>query len=326
MSTMKSPSYTSVREDEDYVYLLNDSGQPFALNKRTGELEDAVRELLPVGTLARTPEQQRQHAQWKAAQEAKQNSRAGRLQRRQTQNPLGNFFFAQSEDACNDVSPQTLTRLVYLATFLRHGTNQLYKTEQTPMRKSDLCETMQLSQKLFYIFWKEANGKYVFEDDAKNIFMSEHFFRGNLTNHLKAPGGFKKYQQIYIEAIRKLYRETPVTRHGNLGYIFQILPYINWQYNILCWNPKESELDNIDLMNLDELCSLVGYNQSQKFRLMKVYDTLRFEWRGKLQRFCSFVSGNFRTGTVRIFVNPHILHIGNNWQKVEVLGLFFRDD
>ena len=308
-----------IKQDQDYTYLKTDDGDKLAVDNRTGERLNAVEILVPSGTNSYTPEQQRQYKERKE-KEAERNLR------RQSRNKLGNFYFAQSEKACFDVSPQTITRLIYLGTYLKYETRQLFKTQREPMKKSDLPEILNLSKESIYIFWIATEGKYIREDANKNLFLSEHFYRGNLKEYLRSSGKYKSFQQIYIDAVRKLYRETPITKHNSLGYIFKMLPYINWEYNILCWNPSETELEKIDLMNLDELCKLVGYDKSQRSRLMRAFDSLNLECCGKKQRFCTFVSGDYRSGTVRIFVNPHILYRGNSWEQVELLGLFFKDD
>lgn len=289
-----------------------------AVNNHTGEVVETVTFALPSGSIAYTPQQQEEYKKRKLLEQEK-------VIRRQIKNELGNFYFAYSEKRYSDISPQTMVRLVYIATYLRYVTNQLFLSERTPLNKAGLFEIMNLSRKTFYRFWDEVKDVYLFEDENGVLSLSDDFYRGDLAGYFYQNDGKKSFQQLYIEALRKLYLETPAIKHGYLGYVFQMLPYINWEYNILCWNPDETDIEKIALMTLDEWCGLIGYDKSQRSRLMKTYAQLIFKWKDKRQRFCSFVSGDYKNGNIRIFINPHILYRGSNWCKVEILGAFFQD-
>jgi hypothetical protein len=147
---------------------------------------------------------------------------------------------------------------------------------------------------------------------------NQWFCRGKLS-----PGG--RYQQFYRRAVRQLYHATPVSKHGHLGQIFQILPFVNIEYNIVCRNPMETKLDKVKPLTLDEFCALVGYDPTQRGRLLRDYDAIRFDVDGRAERFCSFVTSGADLTTARIFVNPHILYHGRHPQQVQILGKFCGD-
>jgi hypothetical protein len=87
----------------------------------------------------------------------------------------------------------------------------------------------------------------------------------------------------------------------------------------------ETKLDKVKPLTLDEFCALVGYDPTQRGRLLRDYDAIRFDVDGRAERFCSFVTSGADLTTARIFVNPHILYHGRHPQQVQILGKFCGD-
>ena len=103
-----------------------------------------------------------------------------------------------------------------------------------------------------------------------------------------------------------------------------MLPYINIEFNLLCYNPLETELEKVQLMSLADFCAEIDYNVSNLNRLMQIYRKLRFEVNGIQERFCSFSYDGIDRTQSTIAVNPHVLYNGSDYRKVEVLGAFCR--
>ena len=70
---------------------------------------------------------------------------------------------------------------------------------------------------------------------------------------------------------------TPQSKHTNLGYIFKLIPYVNCEYNIICHNPLEKDLDLIEPMTVGEFCEAIGYDKTNASRLIKIYNEIIFE-------------------------------------------------
>lgn len=128
--------------------------------------------------------------------------------------------------------------------------------------------------------------------------------------------------RIYINAIRKLYLTIPQSKHVYLGYVFQLIPYVNREYNIVCHNPLETNRDNIDPITVGQFCELIGYNKNQASRLINVYRDITFEWQGKEMTFCGYY-WEPQKADMRFFVNPLIFFAGNDYHRVEILELCF---
>lgn len=284
------------------------------MDQRTGEVVPSVDITIPAGSIIITPFDRQERRKRLQAE-------AQRKLRRAYSNELGHFYFAH-EDCTQSIKPQTLARLLFLATYLGYNNSLLYCSERKMLKKAELPDLLKLKSNTFYKFWGEVSGKYIYEQPDGSLKMSPLFCRGKLQNRTdrKSAGN---YQQIYIEALRQLYWQTPVSKHCHLGYVFEMLPHINWEYNLLCWNPSEKDLEKVDLMTIDELCAIIGYNKSQRARLWNSCQQLKFQNSGRTHNLVSFVpGGDMQIGNMRIFINPRVIYRGSNWHRVEILGAF----
>lgn len=282
-----------------------------AIQLSTSEVVAANWAHLPVGTIAYTPEQQEIYKDKKEAEQR-------RAIMRHTNAPLGNFLFADATHRYADVSPQTMARLIYISTFLPYGERELKGRKNIPMTKGDVKKATKLSEATFFRFWNEVSGKYLFENSNSHIYVSNNFKRGKLPKSTK----HMEYQKIYIQAVRSLYESCPTSKHKHLGRIFQMLPFVNTEYNILCFTPQETNIDSIIPMTLNEFCTTIGMSSEKRTRLVREYAEITLPVHGRNERFCSFVFDGLNMDSARIFINPRILYRGSDWNKVAVLGAF----
>lgn len=303
--------------DQGYFYGIDsETGEPYAVRKTTGEVTNAVTITVPEGTTFMTPEQQEAHKQQIEGLQKKLELEERRRLRSDTLNELGKYFFA----VCNGfkgLSDAAVTRLVFLATFLSLDSRRLYKTERTPLKLDHLPELMGLHRKTVKSFLKEADAYLAIDDDNGLIMIGDAFIRGELPK-----GQHMAMQRLYRDSIRNIYRITPVSKHHLLGLVFRLLPYVNQEYNILCRNPGEECIDDLELLSLHDFCELIGHNYLKMYRLKAELRKLTFDVNGKQELFCNFVDTGLGPKCIRIFVNPHIMYNGSDYKKVEVLGKF----
>ena len=191
---------------QGYQYFTDDSGSTKAVQVATGEVTDTVWMCLPIGTQIRTPEEIVAQAEYLKLKE--QNEL-----RRLSNKDLGKFFFISNEEDFKDLSPQTVTRLIYLNTYIRFGDNKLMLTERTPMKRKDLAKILGVSKAVITKFWKEVNPKYIQEQDDGLIFTNTNIF---IKRKLNQRGKYTPYQKFYINGIRKLYKATNISNHKHL--------------------------------------------------------------------------------------------------------------
>lgn len=283
------------------------------MNKNTGEVLETDIVCAPKGSYYCTPEQQ------KAYRQRKQNEQESYF-RRKNNEPLGAFFFIPVEECFNDISPETVTRLIYLNTFTKYNSNSLMLTQRTPMRYKDLASVMNVSKSTVTRFWNEAYPHYLTMQGDNLIFTNKDIFKKGF---LKRKKEYTDYQKFYIDGIRKLYNSTSKSNHKHLGYLFKLLPYINLEYNLVCHNPKEKILDNVELMSMKEFCNQIKYDVTHLDRLLYIYRNIYFEVNGHKERFCTMIYDGIEKQNAKIFINPHILYCGSNYEQVKILGAFF---
>lgn len=308
-----------LRDGKQYDVNYDLDGNPLLVDSVTGEVTQGF--LTPVfpGDRITTP----------AQQEANRNyidSLKRAAGRRTASRDLGKYFFIAGGQRFADVKPQTAARLVYLQTycdFTEEKGNRLKLSTKQDMRRSDLRSALGLSYDSTNSFWKEVSPKYITEDDNGLLFSNvDIFIRGRIE-----PGS--KYYRAYVRGVRKLYEETPKSKHRHIGYLFQMLPFVNIEYNAICWNPETQDVDEIEFMTLDEFCDLIDYDKSRRDRLLSIYKQLTFEIKDKngtrRERFLSITGDGLDRGKHKLYVNPRVLYSGSDYQQVAILGRFSED-
>ena len=298
---------------DDYEKCIDEgSGKAYFIDRNTGEIIDSYIQVYPVGTRCYTPAQQEKYKERKE----KENMRNCR---KEISGELGQFFSVSTGENFPKLSAETMTRLIYLNTFIKHGTNQLMLTERKPMKRSNLSKVLGISKTSAFRFWKDVNPAYITENkDGELLTNKKSFFRGNAGKRREL------HQKIYIEGVRKLYKSTTTNKHKHLGHLFLLLPYVNTEYNVLCFNPLEAELDKIDCMTVADFCRVIGYDITHFNRLLATYRKATFDVNGHEERFCSIVYDGKDMSLSKICINPHILYCGTDYKKVGVLGVFHK--
>ncbi len=300
---------------QGYDYIIDgESGKTLAVQRSTGEIVDTIFLTVPEGTYFKTPEQQKADQRRNEGLRKKLEQDEAKRAKNQTLGKLGRFFFVVC-DSFQDLSDATVARLVFLAAHLGYDGGKLKKTQRTPLYRKDLPALLSLSQSSVDRLMKEAKSYIEEGTDGCLEMTGDVFIRGSLPK-----GEYKMVQRLYTDAVKQLYRETPVNKHHILGKIFKLLLFINREFNILCWNPDEICLRYVEPLTVSDFCELTKSNRKKYWRLKKDIEKLAFEMDGRQERFCSFVSPE--AGRAMVVINPKIMYNGSNYQYVESLGQF----
>lgn len=235
-----------------------------------------------------------------------------------------NFYFVLSKDRRGTLEPQTIARLFYLATFLHPNDNILRYDDGTAIKRAEMAQLMRLSNSTLDSFLKEVSDRYIFRKLDGSIAISPDFFRGRMAGHIKQ-GIDNSYQKVFIKSLRELYCQTPASKHRYLGYLFLLLPFINWEYNVLCWNADEKDINEIEPMSLSDFCKAIGYDDNggrNSQKLLNAYSKLKFTFRRKEMDVCAYLD-NITTGKKYFVINPDVIYRGHDRRKVEAFGVFF---
>lgn len=296
----------------------HDTGRSIKLDLDTGEVAEYQNMDIKINSTIITPEQQ---AARKKYFEEQQKRELDRKLIYTELRKLGNFYFISVGHSIDDISSESATRLIYLGTYLPQESNILMYKKNKPLLVDDLPKVMNLSRQTINRFIMEASAYIIVNANGTLTLDKNKFIRGRLPDIIT-----ECFQRVYIKNVQGLYHNISPGNHRQLGYIFKMLPYLNTEYNILCWNPDESELDNIIPLSLKEFCEECGYNYNQISRLRKIYAGITFDVKGTRENFCSFVHNGLDINSAKIFVNPHIVYSGTNYERVKVLGHFCKID
>ena len=224
-----------------------------------------------------------------------------------------------------EIKPATLTRLMFLSTYLGYD-GYLVDAKKKPITKNELQHYLEIHPSDCRKFWKDIEtSKLMYESDGKIYLDNKMFARGKFPKD-KIKDLAENEQcltRIYISGVRKLYNTATVPSHTTLSYIFRILPYVNREYNVCCFNPLETDKSKIQLMPLGDFADVIGYDRAHISRLAKTLFEPIFEVNGTLKNAIRYVStSGFNKDGLSIFINPCVYYAGAHWKDIEILGCF----
>ena len=208
------------------------------------------------------------------------------------------------------INDATLTRYIYLCTYIGYD-NKLQWKQKHYIYKTDISDILKLSSSAAYTFLSECRENNLLTINKDNtITITHNIYRGKLKK-------VKNYDtcRIYINTVRKLYESCSPREHKTLSYLFALLPYVNVEYNILCTNPLEKDIDHIQPLLLDKLCQLVGYDPNNARKLKNILLDIEVDGIPAVK----LVVDKYKQ---LIYVNPHIYYAGNQHDKIMILGKF----
>lgn len=226
-----------------------------------------------------------------------------------------------------DLEPQEATRLMYLSTYVSYDNNILKYDNGVVMKKKDIKKVMNLSDSMCRRFIDNMIKKgYLIEVEFGYQINKSIIHKGSDKERLLSDT--ERYSKIYIQAMRKMYMSVEPRQHKFLGYVFQMLPYVNIYHNILCYNPYEKNEEYIKYINMIQLCEHLGLSHDNVTRFRKNAEKVLFEFNGTLQHFMCYVLGaeDESKNQGMIIINPNILYGENEINRQDALVTFYKKD
>lgn len=211
------------------------------------------------------------------------------------------------------IQPDELTKLIYISTYMGYN-NRLMVSEDESMTKKQMREILRVSEDTFHKFYISlTNTGILLEDIDKCLYLNTSIFKRGAIKDVKDIDCNRT--RLYIKSIRSLYTQAKISEHKLLSYLFQAIPFVNVNYNILCFNPLENDLQKVKPMIMKDFCVIIGYSQDNDRRLKTKLKGLRLQ---QLPVF-SFVDN---ADGLFCYINPNVYYAGNKWEEVKVLGRF----
>lgn len=224
------------------------------------------------------------------------------------------LLFEYSKKLLPNIKSASLTRLIYLSTYLNYKGYLSFDNGQ-PIEKKHIQELLNLKDRAFATYYKEMLSNQIFEGKDDLIYLnSDIFIKGKIS---KIDSDFTR---VCITGVRQLYTSADIKSHKQLSYIFRILPYVSRRYNIICYNPEEVDINLIKPMSIGEFCDIINYDKSKAKRLMNSLIDCTFN--GDMIAIKYVAHNSLDIKTFRIIINPKVYYGGDNHKEVEVLGTF----
>lgn len=213
------------------------------------------------------------------------------------------------------ITDENLTKLIFISTYMSYQNNRLMLDNKHSMTKSDMQDLLNISDMTFWRFYNSLIETNILREMDECLYLNpEVFARGEIAKINNENQDIYK-MRLYVKSIRYLYQKARVREHSLLAYLFQAIPFVNIDYNVICHNPAETDIDHIKPMQFQDYCKLINYNPDNARRLKTKIKALRLEGY-PVFNFVDNANGLF------CYVNPNVFYAGNNFKEVRILGKF----
>lgn len=160
---------------------------------------------------------------------------------------FGQFYFNFYNNIPKELDRQFKFRFIFLCTYLKYNDDRLVKKEDNGryrlIKEYELQELLKL-KKVEYQKTKKVlleNNLISIDKNSKAIHINNKIsLNGNIHNKNQTD-----YVRIFKTSIRELYNSSSPREHKKIDIIIELLPYIHFQYNILCKNPTCELMEDI---------------------------------------------------------------------------------
>lgn len=291
-------------------------------NEATGEYYGSV----PLGTKFQTPAEQERNKKYQRMVIADEEKKWRIAKSKDKYGSFTWFFYKILKPRDLNIDPSNLTRLMFLSTYIDY--NNVLTFNKKPMTRSEMIDVLNISEREFINFLNDVKEQGVLIcDDGKYVISENVFGKGKLPSVFISENIEDRIYSIrlYQNTIRSLYNRATPRSHKTLSYLFQMIPYINRQYNILCFNPLEKDKDQIKPMLLNDYCTIIGYDNTHLQRLANnilkpAFSTVDGTIETAVRIVVSVGQGGERI--YQVFINPNVFYAGNVWEEVRIFGKF----
>lgn len=222
----------------------------------------------------------------------------------------GSFYFNFYKRV--KIEGQFLFRFIHLCSYMNYDN---YLSDGRKLLKEDDLQDLMLLGKTEYYKTKKyfTDKELIFIDDKGFVLINSKFCKKGEIHKTKCI----EVIRMFNEAIQELYKKSLPREHKKLSLLIEILPYINYKYNIVCSNPEECDIKLIKPIKMMELCDMLGYNKGNSSRLKKQLFSLRVN--------DEKVIGIFEVeDTKAILINPRVYYKANKEEGLNYLEALFR--
>ncbi|MGN7387737.1 hypothetical protein [Sporosarcina sp. SAFN-015] len=218
-------------------------------------------------------------------------------------------FFRQSrmiEERFPSLLKPDLARLMYVGSYIAWESGQLRYDNGVPIDKDGLHALVDMSRKRFNEFYARLLAEDIVQETADGAIHVNPsvFYRGGIKTYQYALDDVQ-YTRMFRKTVRELYAAYSGRSLGQLALVYEIMPFVNFQTNIVAYNADESQEALVRPMSLDKLALLLGYGSAQKLKTA----LNRVKVNGK--PVFGFFENPHDRRKYRIVVNPRVIYAGD---------------
>lgn len=237
---------------------------------------------------------------------------------------LGRFVFLihKNMDKLSSIlTDGELVKYIYIGTFTKKDRLLMLDDNKTIITKNMMKKMLKTGDNVFYPFFNKCiEHNLMFEVEDKIYMNFDYFFTGNkeeyeLTNSEK----LEQYTRLYTISTRALYETTKGKTKDSLAIAYKLLPKVNWRYNILCYNPEETDTELVKPFTIGDVMKMLGYDKSHLARFKKKFYGVNFL---DYSVFASVQKAPEYQDSI-ILVNPLVYYGGNDFKHIQYLGNLF---
>lgn len=195
-------------------------------------------------------------------------------------------------------------KIMFIGTFSGWSTGDL-KHDNGVHQKKSLAELVGMSRGKFDTFYKSiVDCEIIAEQDGAIFMNSTYFFRGNIAE-VKQQTKDLQYTRLFRTTVREIYEMYNGRTIKQLAIIYAVLPFVNFNFNVVSYNQEESNKDLVRPIPLDKLVITLGYVDHRK--LKKALNSIKYQDHPVVGFFETY--GDRRQK--KTVVNPRVIYAGN---------------
>ncbi|MFZ7945676.1 hypothetical protein [Neobacillus sp. 19] len=184
----------------------------------------------------------------------------------------GKFVFAFFESCKTmlelypSLTQADLARLMFVGTYTGYRTGRLQHDNGAAIVKKALEKLVGISRNKFGEFYRKLIVEDILQEVGDELYVNPGvFYRGPIKET-----GYRlneyRHTRLFRKTVRDLYAKYTGRATAQLALIYAVLPFLNFDTNVVCFNPQEPNDDDIHPMNLENLAALLNYKDTYKLK------------------------------------------------------------
>lgn len=231
------------------------------------------------------------------------------------------FYYMQAiEKRFPSLTQSDLARLMFIGTYVSYNEGEpshcyLRHDNGVEITKRALGELLGMSRNKYAEFYKKLLNENVLAELEEGLAVNPQvFYRGENLENVK---GDYQYTRLFRRTARELYTKFNGRSIKKLGVLYAILPYVNFNFNILCRNPQQVINGKIDTLKICDLADDLGYSNYKN--LIKTMHEIKFNDKPVFK----FLDDGKDRRSSYVIVNPDVIYAGNG-KHLEYIKLLFK--